>query len=231
LFCDYDFINENGKKFRPPLIFNHQDLIKYPFKALWFGCLNGITMLIPKKAFEKCGKFDVSLRCTQDYDMWKRIIEKYNFVHVDKILTLTRLHSKQDSNVSPKVVSEGNLLWKNIIATADNKRIKNYFGDELQFYYEMYNFLKNTPYSLVTRDCYCEIERIQEERYKKLKNEKIAVIISCDSNSSNIDKLIDSVNNQTYKNIFIYVLENDTNDKLKKSLKKFSFLSACFFKK
>jgi glycosyltransferase involved in cell wall biosynthesis len=59
--------------------------------------VNGCTLLIPKKAFDDCGVFDVALRYTQDYDLWFRFAAKYRFIHVPQVLVKSRSHPGQDS--------------------------------------------------------------------------------------------------------------------------------------
>lgn len=61
------------------------------------NCLHGCTLLLPKRAFEECGGFDVMLRTTQDYDLWYRIAAKYRFIHVPKLLVKARAHAGQGS--------------------------------------------------------------------------------------------------------------------------------------
>lgn len=62
-----------------------------------FSQLNGCTLLIPKEAFDKIGGFDVSLKHTQDYDLWSRLSFQYEFVYVPINLVESRQHSDQDS--------------------------------------------------------------------------------------------------------------------------------------
>lgn len=59
--------------------------------------LNGCTLLIPKEAFQKCGNFNPALRTTQDYDLWFRLANDYEFTHVPKSLIKSRHHDAQDS--------------------------------------------------------------------------------------------------------------------------------------
>ncbi len=55
------------------------------------------TPLIKKECFIKTGKFDESLKSCQDWDMWKRISEYYEFDYVPEILAITYLHKEQIS--------------------------------------------------------------------------------------------------------------------------------------
>lgn len=61
------------------------------------GLINGCTLLVPRVCFEKCGVFNPTLRTTQDYDLWFRISDKYDFIHQPKILIQSRLHDNQDT--------------------------------------------------------------------------------------------------------------------------------------
>ena len=65
--------------------------------------LHGCTLLVPKHAFENCGLFNESLRTTQDYDLWFRFAQKYQFIHVSKLLVKARQHAKQGSVKMSKI--------------------------------------------------------------------------------------------------------------------------------
>ncbi len=59
--------------------------------------LHGCTLLIPKAAFNDCGKFNESLLVTQDYDLWFRMSIQYDFVHIPVKLVKSRSHNEQGS--------------------------------------------------------------------------------------------------------------------------------------
>jgi glycosyltransferase involved in cell wall biosynthesis len=56
------------------------------------------TPLIRAECFKKAGLFDESLKSCQDWDMWKRISERYEFDFVPEILSRTYLHENQISS-------------------------------------------------------------------------------------------------------------------------------------
>ncbi len=56
------------------------------------------TVLIRKKSFMKVGLFDEKLSSCQDWDMWMRISEQYEFDFVPEILSITYLHEDQISS-------------------------------------------------------------------------------------------------------------------------------------
>lgn len=61
--------------------------------------LHGCTLLIPRTALETCGGFNEALRTTQDYDLWFRLAEKYQFLHIPEVLVQARCHVKQGRSV------------------------------------------------------------------------------------------------------------------------------------
>lgn len=75
--------------------------------------LHGCTLFIPKSAFTECGDFDENLKTTQDYDMWFRMSEKYDFVYLDKCLVKFRVHPNQDSNkLKETALAECNVFYE-----------------------------------------------------------------------------------------------------------------------
>jgi glycosyltransferase involved in cell wall biosynthesis len=56
------------------------------------------TPLIRKACFQKAGLFDESLKSCQDWDMWKRISDHYEFDYVLEILAIGYRHEKQISS-------------------------------------------------------------------------------------------------------------------------------------
>jgi len=63
--------------------------------------LNGCTVTAPISTIFECGLFDETLRHTQDYDMWLRILEKQNFTYIENPTVLSRQHADQDSKKMP----------------------------------------------------------------------------------------------------------------------------------
>ncbi|OJV90496.1 MAG: hypothetical protein BGO43_06515 [Gammaproteobacteria bacterium 39-13] len=70
---------------------------KFRYWITFENCLHGCTLLIPKAAFAECGLFNENLLTTQDYDLWFRIAEKYQFIHLPAHLVKSRSHQEQGS--------------------------------------------------------------------------------------------------------------------------------------
>jgi hypothetical protein len=73
------------------------------------------TPLIKKECFENVGVFDPTLKSCQDWDMWKRISERYEFDFVPAILARTYLHEGQiSSDLSSLIPGRTRMLEKHI---------------------------------------------------------------------------------------------------------------------
>lgn len=59
--------------------------------------LHGCTLLIPRAAFAAVGTFDPALRTTQDYDLWFRMAQRFDFIHLPQVLVRARSHAEQGS--------------------------------------------------------------------------------------------------------------------------------------
>ena len=107
VFSDYSLINTKGdvigKSIKP-----HQEIIDKPEYILIKGHINGLSLLIPKEAFDTYGGFDTELLCIQDYVKWKEMAKTYKFIHIPEILVSTRWHAAQVTNTSPLVMTDGN---------------------------------------------------------------------------------------------------------------------------
>ncbi|MCL1839709.1 glycosyltransferase [Candidatus Saccharibacteria bacterium] len=155
LYSDYCLIDARSK-FLTDVAINHGLVKDKPMYALFRGLINGNTLLIPKRAYEKYGTFDARLRCVQDYDLWFRMSKTYKFAHFPGVTIKSRYHSKQASHTSPLVKSEGDSLWLKMIKSTNKKERIKLNGSEYAFFCQMSRYLRNTPYEKALR--YCEGE-------------------------------------------------------------------------
>lgn len=157
IYADFELVNETGDLIER-CILDHDLLERVPIYSLLRGMINGITMLVPSKVFKTHGKFDESLRCAQDYDMWFRLLGSYSFVHQQEVLTQTRIHSLQGTTSNPLAVTEGSALWVYMIRAITDDTKRQAEGDLFAFYFEMVKFLKNTPYDSAIKHCIQKLE-------------------------------------------------------------------------
>ena len=94
--CNLLIIDEIQNKILEYKMSRHKNI----FKALLVKDCIGVpsNMLILKNVFEKIGLFNVDLIVTQDWEMWLRIAQKYDFDLVNKSLTKYYYHSQSLSH-------------------------------------------------------------------------------------------------------------------------------------
>ena len=216
LYSNVDMIDMNGKVF-DTILYDHEMLEKKPDYALLKSLISGITLLIPKKAFEECGLFDEKLRCVQDYQKWFEFLGKYKFVHMKDVLGASRVHPKQVTYTSPKMITEGNWLWSNMIENYPKEKKIEYEGSEYLFYKEMENSLQSTPYKEAVSKAHELAEKCLEEAKKNSKNQTITVIVLDNEKEEDIEKTINSLKKQTLKD---FVIEKESFNNIDKALKK-----------
>ena len=211
VFSDYYLIDEKGKQIaecKKP----HLEIEKKPEYALLKGHVNGLSLLIPKTAFQEYGEFNTEMKCVQDYDMWHRMSKTYKFIHIPDFLVSTRYHSKQVSNTSPKVVTEGNIFYETLLKELTKKRMAELEGSEYCFMREFAEFYKTTPYDKVQQDCANRAKELFNDAKQEVAHKKVSVIIPFYNREEKLLRAIRSVLGQTHKNLEI-ILVDDGSDK------------------
>lgn len=223
IYADYDLIDKDSKLISK-ISLNHELLMKKPEYSLLRGVVNGITLLIPKKAFEEYGNFDIRLKCTQDYDLWNRLTKTYRFIHMNQILTKTRIHALQDSNKHPNVIKEGNLLWIKMMKNVPLDKKIELEGSEYNFYREMSLFLKKeSPYLGALEFAKKKMDEIFHNLKDKMESQKVTIIIPFYNRVPLLFDSLKSVESQSHKNLEILLINDGSTDnlqELKKYIKK-----------
>ena len=77
--------------------------------------IGGIPVLVRKECFDRVGVFDESLSSCQDWDMWKRLSEFYEFDYVPDILTKVYLHQNQiSSDLNALIAGRARMIEKHM---------------------------------------------------------------------------------------------------------------------
>ena len=229
LYSNYDLMNEYSEVYAKS-IFNHEELINKPSYALLRGAINGITLLIPKKAFTLYGNFSESLRCTQDYVKWAEFMKTYTFIHQEDILATSRVHSLQTGNTSPKMLIEGNEFWTNYIESfSDEEKIK-LDRTIYNYYYGLYNFMKLSPYNDTTDYIENKLKTIYNNFKFKNSSLEVILIVNDIEKEDRIINYVNSLLSQTYSNLNItlinYKSKKKFNDNKRVKVSKSDFADA-----
>lgn len=107
-YSDYELIDESSRRIE---VFRAGRLRAPQFRMLLVTDIpvNGCTVLVPRRCFDRVGLFDERLKASQDYDLWFRMSRIYPFVHVPEILLRSRVHAGQGTRSMPATcLSEGN---------------------------------------------------------------------------------------------------------------------------
>lgn len=135
LYSDLEYIDEDST-FLSQLRFPHYPPENFRPAFILYDLISGCTLLIPKICFETCGIFDIKLRTTQDYDLWFRIAEKFDFIHQPDILILSRQHENQDTIKLNNIINEEkDKLHSHFIKTITEKEIESFSKGNLVGYY------------------------------------------------------------------------------------------------
>ncbi|MGE5455571.1 MAG: glycosyltransferase [Ignavibacteriales bacterium] len=143
------------------------------------------------------------------------MIKKYPFIHMEDVLATTRLHKNQQTNINPKVASEGNTFWIKLVENfSDQQKIELCMGID-KYYETMIEFLSSTPYFEALTHCQNKLNEI----YKNNNVIKILEINNIDIlgrrfNGYDIQKYIN--NNTKHKCIQLVTdkISNDDNVKI-----------------
>lgn len=211
VFSDYYLIDTKGKIIGKSQK-DHKEILKKPEYILLKGHINGLSLLIPKEAFNEYGGFDEKLKCVQDYEKWHQMMKTYKFVHIEKMLVSTRWHKKQVTNTNPLVLVEGNAFYRKLIDEVPSKRKIKLEGSEYNFYREMADFYKKTVYDEVGKYCTKMADKIFRNAEAQIASKKVSVVIPFYNRNSEVKRAIDSVMKQSHKNIEIILVDDGSSD-------------------
>ena len=218
-FSDYYLIDKHGYRTHESKK-DHEEILKKPEYIIAKGHINGLTLLIPKQAFDDYGDFSTELVCVQDYEKWWQMSKTYKFVHVPECLTSTRCHSEQVTETNPKVITEGDAFYIKLIENIPKKRMEKLEGSEYCCLEELANFYEKTVYKNVAKFCRKKMAKILEQAKSSTAKYKVSVIIPFFNRNELLKRAIESVLNQTHQ-YFEIILINDGSTKDLSDIKAF----------
>lgn len=145
LMSNYTLIDSNGVQFAD-VKFDHEQFVRSPTIPLYRGAVNGCTVFVPVHLLrEQEGPFDPSRKFTQDFWLWRTLIERNDFFHVPRSLVAYRVHASQDSQ-RPDVAGEGETLWRAMIDELSEVQQAQLYGSSWRFFEETHKILDPSPY-------------------------------------------------------------------------------------
>ena len=220
IYCDYACIDENGNHLHDIIrakAYSYTQL-RTPLFVLTRGLIHGCGLLIHKSHFERAGLFNESLRTTQDYDLWFRILRNQELIYIEDILLYSRQHPGQDSRKLTDVcLQEGNELFIGFMRNITDQEKCIMDGNVYKFYRNMWKFLETTT-RYDQAKLYAKKEMIRNRRDRKIPSNEsnseqkttpmVTVAVYNDSDQRNLESTLSSLRNQTYKNIEIIIIHD-----------------------
>ena len=197
IFSDYEYIDENSKLIRSVKL-NHNLILEKPKYIFVHGLINGLSLLIPKTAFDDFGDFDVNMKAAQDYYKWYEFSKKYKYVHLEKILVQTRVHSKQSTGHSLEYFSESDQVRIMFVEDLTKEDILSLEKTEMIFFEKLFDKFKDSKYFGYKKYLFDKITEMKNNAIEKMKQSKIAVIDFSKNHKNN-----SMINEQSLKNIEI----------------------------
>jgi len=205
LFSDVHLINKAGKIWHTSR-WPFDRYIATPMLALLNGCINGCTLFIPTHILREFGPFDESLRFTQDYDLWNKVLTKYDFFLQPVPLVKYRVHPGQDTNKSG-AIAEGNALWIRMLESRSEVERVQLFGSAKRFYAEMAEFLSHTPYEEAAAHAHNCADAAAEQTL-------VSVVIAFRDDVADVLRAVDGALHQTHRNIELIIVDDGSEENI-----------------
>ena len=130
IYSDYDIIDSNNN------LLHRNKSSSIPKNEFRFHMLsgknliNGCTVLIHKNIFEKIGLFNENLPTIQDFEMWCRMAEHFEFSHQPEFLIKSRFHDEQGIVTIESHFSEKESFLCDSIKNIDRENLRLISGEK-----------------------------------------------------------------------------------------------------
>ncbi|MGA6840556.1 glycosyltransferase [Priestia megaterium] len=110
---NYCAINEKSRIITPPVGIQPPSRLEIIKRIRRNNFINGCSVMIDKSVFNHVGVFDETLPYTHDYDLWIRIIQKFDVYYLSQPLLLYRVHRKMGTLIHAATIKKETRLVVN----------------------------------------------------------------------------------------------------------------------
>lgn len=219
VYSNVEYVNNCSDKISESnydIKFSNKELSSGLF-VLLNGMANGCSFLIPKKKFEKYGLFNESLRTSNDYEMWFRMIRNESLIFVPINLIKYRLHEDQGTRTEAIYHKESDELWTQIISNVTIKELKNITNSCFDFYFTLARRMQSDGLICAGQEAYNK-SKIEYQKVSPL----ISVIMPCYNSEIYLVEAIESILSQTFMNFELITIDDSSTDKTRRILETYS---------
>lgn len=161
-------INENDTSQQEIEFTEKEDSVVNKFLQLYSGKIMGCAVTIKREVFKEVGLFNEERLYTQDYEMWLRILLKYEIIFSRNLTTYYMMHSKQ-TTVMENVESEVTDLWMYIIENINETVLESTQLSKLQLILIIFESVRGSRYVSLIEMLIEEMEReLARDPHKKI---------------------------------------------------------------
>ncbi|MEZ2146353.1 TylF/MycF/NovP-related O-methyltransferase [Bradyrhizobium sp. DN5] len=208
--CAYRILDDSTGKSFPQHYYDVEEFGRKPLYGLFRGAINGNCLLIRCDAFTEVGLFDESLRTTQDYDLFYRLLRRFSIVYHDDVLVTARVHPQQDTLAKHDLaMRESDQLWSRFIAESPSIGVFSYERSPAEYWAKLANHLWQSPYPTAREKVFSELRLAIESQVPQLHEQPlVSVIVPFVRVDSLLLSAVKSVVEQTYANLEILLAAN-----------------------
>ncbi|WP_128930966.1 TylF/MycF/NovP-related O-methyltransferase [Bradyrhizobium zhanjiangense] len=208
--CSYRVLDDSTGRISPQHYYDVEEFGSKPLYGLFRGAINGNCLLIPSKAFNEIGLFDESLRTTQDYDLFYRLLRRFSIVYHDDVLVTARVHPQQDTLAKHDLaMRESDQLWSRFIDDASSIGVFSYEHSPAEYWAKLANHLWQSPYPAAREKVFSELRLAIDSQVPRPQEQPlVSVIVPFLRVDSLLLSAVKSVVEQTYANLEVLLAAN-----------------------
>jgi glycosyltransferase involved in cell wall biosynthesis len=217
VYCSYELIDKysryNGEVV--PSSAYAKSKLQVPLFPLLRGLINGCTLLIHKKHFDRAGFFDTALITTQDYELWFTIFRDAQIIYLEEKLVRTRVHATQGSKTIKCHMDECENLWISMMTRLTEDEMCAIEGNPYAFYKRTEEFLrKYTSYEKAISKAMELASSHEQDMLRRVTECTVSVIIPFHNRLNLLIESVKSVVYQTHPHVEIILVDDGSTEDL-----------------